>query len=105
VRVAWLPKTHGQDRRQRDRIRGTRQQRGYDDDWYADDGPRMEALIRDRFTCQIRTHCNGAWTNEVDHIIPIEERPDLRLDLSNLQSACKPCHSAKTMRESVNPLR
>lgn len=34
-----------------------------------------------------------------DHIVPIEERPDLRLDLENYATRCNECHSAKTMRE------
>lgn len=34
-----------------------------------------------------------------DHIIPIEVRPDLRLDLDNYATRCNLCHSAKTMRE------
>lgn len=32
----------------------------------------------------------------VDHIIPIAERPDLRLDLSNLRSMTKRCHDHHT---------
>jgi 5-methylcytosine-specific restriction enzyme A len=36
---------------------------------------------------------------EVDHKIPLEQRPDLALDPKNLQSLCKPCHSAKTLAE------
>lgn len=34
-----------------------------------------------------------------DHIVPIEERPDLRLDLDNYATRCNKCHNAKTMRE------
>jgi 5-methylcytosine-specific restriction enzyme A len=34
-----------------------------------------------------------------DHDIPIEQRPDLRLDLDNYRTRCNRCHSAKTMRE------
>ena len=37
---------------------------------------------------------------EVDHIIPIQQRPDLALDINNLQSLCKPCHSRKTAQET-----
>jgi 5-methylcytosine-specific restriction endonuclease McrA len=33
---------------------------------------------------------------EVDHIVDIVDAPHLRLEHSNLQSLCKPCHSAKT---------
>lgn len=35
----------------------------------------------------------------VDHIIRVEERPDLRLDPANLQSLCVPCHSGPKQRE------
>lgn len=31
----------------------------------------------------------------VHHIIPIEERPDLALELSNLRSLCNACHGAE----------
>lgn len=34
-----------------------------------------------------------------EHIIPIEDRPDLRLDLDNMATRCDTCHRAKTMRE------
>ena len=33
---------------------------------------------------------------ELDHIIPVRLRPDLALDLSNVQRLCKSCHSRKT---------
>jgi hypothetical protein len=36
---------------------------------------------------------------------PIAARPDLRLSLDNLRTRCNACHSAKTMRESVNPIQ
>lgn len=32
----------------------------------------------------------------VDHIIDIKDRPELRLDLTNLQPLCDRCHSRKT---------
>ena len=34
----------------------------------------------------------------VDHIESIAKRPDLRLDDTNLQSLCWPCHNTKTNR-------
>lgn len=37
-----------------------------------------------------------------DHQIPIELRPDLRLELSNYRTRCDQCHNRKTMRESVH---
>jgi 5-methylcytosine-specific restriction protein A len=66
-------------------------ERGYDGAWRK---LRRFKLATDP-VCQIRTHCQGMVATEVDHIIPISVRPDLRLELSNLQSACKPCNAAK----------
>jgi len=36
---------------------------------------------------------------EVDHVLPVRSHPELRFELSNLQSLCRRCHSAKTARE------
>ena len=33
---------------------------------------------------------------DVDHIIERSERPDLELDMGNLQPLCKACHTRKT---------
>lgn len=38
---------------------------------------------------------------QVDHIIPLEERPDLKYNFDNLQSICRSCHSSKTWREKL----
>lgn len=35
----------------------------------------------------------------VDHIIPVDERPDLFLDFDNTQSLCDTCHSIKTQQD------
>jgi 5-methylcytosine-specific restriction endonuclease McrA len=37
---------------------------------------------------------------DADHIIPIEEKPELRLVLDNYQTLCDRCHIAKTLHES-----
>ncbi len=47
-------------------------------------------------TCQIRGSRCSLLATEVDHIVPKPEGTD---DPSNLQSACKPCHSQKTAME------
>jgi 5-methylcytosine-specific restriction enzyme A len=52
------------------------------------------AELRDR-------HNRGERHLHADHQIPIEERPDLRLDLDNLRTRCDRCHSAKTNRETA----
>jgi len=35
-----------------------------------------------------------------DHQIPIEQRPDLRLDLENMRTRCNICHDRKTATEN-----
>ena len=58
---------------------------------------RRAALRRDRYTCQ---HCGVLCLGKkrkcpsphVDHILPIRDRPDLELTLSNLQVLCASCH-------------
>ena len=63
---------------------------------------RAAALIRDNGMCQdcmdrfragygIRPHR----AEMVHHIIPLEDRPDLALNLSNLRSLCNECHNRK----------
>ena len=70
--------------------------RGYDKAWQRF---RKQWLSAHPF-CEIKTHCNGAFANEVDHIEPLQIAPHRKYDETNLQSTCKRCHSAKTMRES-----
>lgn len=38
----------------------------------------------------------GEPATEVDHIISVRKRPDLRLERANLQSMCGRCHKRKT---------
>ena len=54
---------------------------------------RVLAELRDRHNRRER-HLHA------DHQIPIEDRPDLRLDLDNLRTRCDGCHRAKTVRET-----
>lgn len=59
-------------------------------------GLRLEALRRDGFAC---VKCGAHGRLEVDHILPVRDRPDLGFVLSNLQSLCGSCHSRKTRLE------
>lgn len=66
---------------------------------------RQLALHRDHYQCQ---DCLDAgrhpvpMATDVHHIIPLEDRPDLGLELSNLRSLCRWCHEAtKYKREQV----
>lgn len=37
----------------------------------------------------------------VDHIVKVQDRPDLAFDPDNLQTLCATCHSAAKQREEV----
>jgi 5-methylcytosine-specific restriction protein A len=77
-----------------DRWRGSPASRGYDADWRR---VRLEALERDKHLCQDCLEREVlTLATEVHHKIPIEIAPELRLELDNLRSLCKPCHSAIT---------
>lgn len=76
--------------RSRERYRGSRQSRGYDRDW---------ELLRDLYMLDVKGRCEEcmrrgylAMADDVDHIIPIKDRPELRLDWSNLQALCRIHH-------------
>lgn len=69
-----------------DAKRPSRQQRGYDAEW---------AKARDEwlgaYPCCVRC---GNKADLVDHIVPIRKAPHRRLDRTNFQSLCTPCHSS-----------
>jgi len=62
---------------------------------------RLLALQRDKYLCQ---HClkknRVTPATEVHHIVPLEERPDLGLELSNLVSLCHACHDDTKLKQS-----
>ena len=97
--MAMAPKTHrplnsGTPRQEYDRRRGSAQERGYDSTWHDVRAIKVEMnpLCED---CE----ANGltVLVDEVDHIIPINGKNDpLRLDMENLRSRCKACHTRKT---------
>lgn len=66
--------------------------RGYGRRW---EQLRIMVLHRDAYTCQ---RC-GREGNEVDHIRP--KRAGGQDAMDNLQTLCKPCHSAKTQLEDL----
>jgi 5-methylcytosine-specific restriction protein A len=76
-----------------DQRRGSSASRGYDADWRR---VRLIALAAEplcRFCAERGLTVPG---EEVDHIKPLDLRPDLRLVLSNLRTLCKRCHSRLT---------
>ena len=65
------------------------------------DWPKRRRIVLDRDpVCQLRTHCTGAPSTEVDHR---DAGDDHRL--SNLQGVCGPCHKHKTATERPSQRR
>lgn len=61
---------------------------------------KQQALIRDKGLCQeCLSNQKITIATEVDHIVPIKIRWDLRLTLSNLRSLCHKCHMRKTAED------
>jgi 5-methylcytosine-specific restriction endonuclease McrA len=75
---------------------GRRKGVGYDAAW-----ERLRSVhLHDNPLCAACLVWDGYVAAEhVDHIEPIRLAPDRRLDPSNLQSLCRPCHSRKTYLE------
>jgi 5-methylcytosine-specific restriction protein A len=79
--------------------RGNSNKRGYDRVWrdfakaYLARNPECKKCLKDH-----------PWrvlpAKHVDHIIPLEQRPDLKFVDSNLQGLCQPHHNRKTWEQS-----
>jgi 5-methylcytosine-specific restriction endonuclease McrA len=68
---------------------------------------RLACKRRDNFRC---VKCGASGRLECDHIRRVRDAPELAFELSNLQTLCTPCHSAKTKLEcgfgnEVSPAR
>ena len=78
--------------------RGSASARGYDRTWQR---VRLQVL-RGEPLCRF---CAAAGlvvaASEVDHVVPIAQAPQRRLDRSNLRPLCKPCHSARTASDQA----
>ncbi len=61
-------------------------------DWLA---IRADILGREPF-CR---HCREQFASDVDHVIPLADNWERRLDETNLQPLCKGCHHVKSQRE------
>jgi len=80
-----------------DQHRGTTAQRGYDGAWQ-----KLSKEYRATHPyCECDVHQGKderALTQVVDHIQSIEDRPDLRLEWSNLRAMSKTCHDRHTSK-------
>lgn len=85
-------------KKQADRRRGSAASRGYDAAWRRLRLAFLDANPLCRF-CADADRVTAA--SVVDHIISFTERPDLRLDWSNLRPLCKPCHDRHTALEQA----
>lgn len=65
---------------------------------------RKVVLQRDHYLCQ---HCllqdRITPATEVHHKVPLEERPEQALVVSNLISLCWPCHELTKTRKTIVP--
>lgn len=80
-----------------DRRRPSAARRGYDAAWRRFRRYHLDVIEPLCRFCRERGLIVAA--EVVDHIISIEERPDLRLDHNNLRSLCKRCHDERTAAE------
>jgi 5-methylcytosine-specific restriction enzyme A len=69
--------------------------RGYDRDW---DKLRAAILAEEPLCRECARHGIEHPAQTLDHVIPIRNAPERRLDPTNLQPLCCPCHRAKTNR-------
>lgn len=77
-----------------ERQRGTSTARGYDKEWRK---IRAAYLVAHPI-CEV---CGKALATEVHHKNPLPPRGTGTHDWLNLQARCKPCHSRRTLEESV----
>lgn len=77
-------------KREKEELRGTKQERGYGGEW-----ERISKIYRQAHpVCEL---CRDAVAVDVDHKIPFQSVDDsLRTAWSNLQSVCRKCHNEKT---------
>lgn len=91
-------KQRQQAKREQDARRGSSTARGYDADWR-----RLRAAFLAKNPVCLFCEAAGliVLAQVVDHIISFHERPELRLEWSNLRSLCKECHDRRTAREQA----
>jgi 5-methylcytosine-specific restriction enzyme A len=87
------PQSERQRKRRLDRKRPSSPRRGYDAAWRR---ARDAQLAREPLCRMCREVGMLAQATVVDHIQSVQERPDLRLEPSNLRSLCSAHHNWRT---------
>jgi 5-methylcytosine-specific restriction endonuclease McrA len=88
-------------RRQDDRYRGTRHERGYDNRWFK--FARWYLAEPQNVRCRDPYGIHGEigqLADLVDHIVPLKAGGE-QYELENLQPLCKACHHRKTMDDKA----
>ena len=67
---------------------------------------RLKVLRRDRYICQqCGAKClgksKGLPAPQVDHELELKTHPHLAYEMSNLRVLCKPCHSKRTILDTM----
>lgn len=95
----YRPPGHRTERQRKadiDKGRGTAAERGYDAAWRK---LRAEFIAANPLCVDCLDQGRVTPTEEVDHVVSIRQRPDLRLVWSNLRALCRTHHSGRTARE------
>jgi len=93
---------HGLAKQSQQRLRNVRSGQTYDApwrrlrDWWIGNNPLCAACSTEDWPVS---------ATDVDHIVPVVQAPDRRLDPTNLQSLCRSCHGRKTYGETLGKAR
>lgn len=96
-RRSSAPKRETRQRdRKKERWRGSRHERGYDAEWTALAAKYKKAVKGQCEECRRRGYL--AFCDVIDHMEPVADNPDRRLDWSNLDALCHAHHNGLKRR-------
>lgn len=59
-------------------------------------------ILQERPICEI---CGENYADQVHHIIPVADNPELAYDENNLQPICRACHARLTRKERLERIK
>ncbi|PZU87188.1 MAG: HNH endonuclease [Shinella sp.] len=77
--------------RRHDAVRSSASSRGYDAEWRA---ASHAYLLQHPYCAECARRGRATAATLVDHVIPVRLAPHRRMDRTNWQSLCTPCHSS-----------